>query len=193
MQFRKIMKLAQLTILALFISVVGSGCATKIAVVKDTCPKSYTIKGRTYHPLKKASPGFFQSGIASWYGPGFDGKKTASGEIYDMHSLTAAHNILPLNTLVRVTNLSNNKDVVVRINDRGPFVGERVIDLSLAAAKQIGMVAPGTTPVRVSVIGPADSMLAARVSQPQTASSRRSAPNPFFSTGRNRFLALRDP
>jgi peptidoglycan lytic transglycosylase len=187
------MKLTQLTILAIFICLVGSGCATRMAVVKGSCPKPYTIKGRTYHPLKEASPGFFQRGIASWYGPGFHGKKTASGEIYDMHTLTAAHNILPLNTLVRVTNLSNNKDVIVRINDRGPFVGERVIDLSLAAAQRIGMVAPGTTPVRVSVIGPAGSMLAARASQTQTASSRRSAPNPFFSRGRNRFLALRDP
>jgi rare lipoprotein A len=187
------MKLTQLTILAIFICILGSGCATRTAFVKHSCPKPYTIKGRTYHPLKKASPGFFQRGIASWYGPGFHGKKTASGETYDMHCLTAAHNILPLNTLVRVTNLSNNKDVVVRVNDRGPFVGERVIDLSLAAAQQIGMVAPGTTPVRISVIGPANSMLAARASQTRTASSRLSAPNPFFSRGRNRFLALRDP
>ena len=101
-----------------------------MAAVKETCPKSYTIKGRSYHPMKKAYPGFFQRGIASWYGPGFDGRKTSSGEIYDMHSLTAAHNILPINTLVRVTNLSNNKDVVVRINDRGPFVKDRVVDLS---------------------------------------------------------------
>jgi peptidoglycan lytic transglycosylase len=188
-----IMKLTQLTILALFICIAGSGCATRMAIVKDSCPKPYTIKGRTYHPLKKAYPGFFQRGIASWYGPGFNGRKTASGEIYDMHTLTAAHNILPLNTLVRVTNLSNNKDVVVRINDRGPFVGERVIDLSLAAAQEIGMVAPGTTPVRVSVIGPANSMLAAGSSRTQKASTRRSAPNPFFSSGRNRLLALRDP
>ncbi len=187
------MKLFQLTILALFISIVGSGCATKMAVVKEGSSKSYTIKGRTYHPMKKAYPGFFQHGVASWYGPGFDGKKTSSGEIYDMHALTAAHNILPLNTLVRVTNLSNNKDVVVRINDRGPFVNDRVVDLSLAAAQRIGMVAPGTTPVRVSVIGPADSMLASRIPETGKGNRSRSAPNPFFSNSRNRILALRDP
>ncbi len=187
------MKLTQLAILALFISIVGTGCATKIATVKESSPKPYTIKGRTYHPMKKAYPGFFQHGIASWYGPGFDGRKTSSGEIYDMNGLTAAHNILPLNTLVRVTNLSNNKDVVVRINDRGPFVKDRVIDLSLGAAQRIGVVAPGTTPVRVSVIGPADSMLAARIPEAGTGNRSRSAPNPFFSNSRNRLLALRDP
>lgn len=187
------MKLTQLAILALFISIFGTGCATKMAAVKETCPKSYTIKGRTYQPIKKITPGLFQSGIASWYGPGFDGKKTSSGEIYDMHGLTAAHSILPLNTLVRVTNLSNNKDVVVRINDRGPFVGERVIDLSLAAAQTIGMVAPGTAPVRVAVIGPADSKLAAKLPRTEKGTAIASAPNPFFSSGRNRLLALRDP
>jgi rare lipoprotein A len=185
------MKLPQLAIMALFICIVGTGCATKMATVKESGPKSYTIKGRTYHPMKKAYPGFFQHGIASWYGPGFDGKKTSSGEIYDMHSLTAAHNILPLNTLVRVTNLSNNKDVVVRINDRGPFVRDRVVDLSLAAAQRIGMVAPGTTPVRISVIGPADSMLAARIAE--TGSGSPSVPNPFFTKNRTRLLALRAP
>ena len=110
-----------------------------------------------------------------------------------MHSLTAAHNILPINTLVRVTNLSNNKDVVVRINDRGPFVKDRVVDLSLAAAQRIGMVAPGTTPVRISVIGPADSMLAARIAETEDRSGSRSVPNPFFTKNRNRILALRAP
>jgi rare lipoprotein A len=156
-------------------------------------PKSYTVQGKTYHPLKKAYPGFCQSGVASWYGPGFDGRKTSSGEIYDMHGLTAAHNILPLNTLVRVTNLSNNKDVVVRINDRGPFVKDRVIDLSLAAAQRIGMVAPGTTPVRVSVLGPADSVLAGHTPEIRDGHRSRGVANPFFSNGRNKLLALRDP
>jgi len=187
------MKFVQLSILTLFIFIAGGGCATKIAAMKHGCAKSYTVKGRTYHPIKKAYPGFFQHGVASWYGPGFDGRKTSSGEIYDMHGLTAAHNVLPLHTLVKVTNLSNNKDVVVRINDRGPFVKDRVIDLSLAAAQRIGMVAPGTSPVRVSVIGAADSMKAAKIPESRMGNRSRSVPNPFFSNSRNRLLALRDP
>nr|WP_277621102.1 septal ring lytic transglycosylase RlpA family protein [Thermus arciformis] len=81
---------------------------------------------------------FLQEGLAVWYGPGFHGKRTASGEVYDMHALTAAHPSLPFGTRVRVTNLKNGKSVVVRINDRGPFGGRYIIDLSYAAAKAIG-------------------------------------------------------
>ncbi|MGB6065896.1 MAG: septal ring lytic transglycosylase RlpA family protein [Desulfomonilaceae bacterium] len=187
------MKLFQLTIIALFITILTGGCASRIVALKQGCPKSYVVRGRTYYPLPKACPGFFQNGVASWYGPGFDGKKTSSGEVYDMHGLTAAHSVLPLNTLVRVTNLKNNKDVVVRINDRGPFVKDRVIDLSLAAAQKIGMVAPGTTPVRVTVIGPGNSMLASAIPARSERILRRSISNPFFSRGRHRLLALRDP
>ncbi len=92
-------------------------------------------------------------GTASWYGPNFHGKKTASGEIYDMYELTAAHKDLPLGTTCIVTNLENDKSVTVRINDRGPFVKDRVIDLSYAAAKVIDMVDSGTATVRVEVLG----------------------------------------
>ena len=92
-------------------------------------------------------------GEASWYGPNFHGKKTASGEIYDMYELTAAHKELPLGTTCIVTNLENDKSVTVRINDRGPFVKGRVIDLSYAAAKVIDMVDSGTARVRVEVLG----------------------------------------
>lgn len=186
------MKLFQLTIMALFMSVIAAGCASRIVAVKGGCPNSYAVRGRTYHPLQKACPGFFQDGVASWYGPGFDGKKTSSGEVYNMHGLTAAHSVLPLNTLVRVTNLKNNKNVVVRINDRGPFVKDRVIDLSLAAAQKIGMVAQGTSPVRVSVIGPASSMLASAIPERRPKILRRGISNPFFSRRRQRFLTLRD-
>jgi rare lipoprotein A len=91
-------------------------------------------------------------GIASWYGPEFHGKKTASGEIFDMTDFTAAHKTLPLGTTCIVTNKRNNKSVTVRINDRGPFAKERVIDLSYAAAKVIGMIETGTAPVRVEVL-----------------------------------------
>jgi len=97
-------------------------------------------------------PGVPQTGIASWYGPGFHGRTTTSGEPYDQHDLTAAHPTLPLDTRVRVTNLDNDRSVEVRINDRGPFVKERAIDLSYAAAHAIGVVGPGTAPVRIEVV-----------------------------------------
>lgn len=93
-----------------------------------------------------------QSGIASWYGPGFHGKKTTSGTVYDQNALTAAHQTLPLGSSVRVTNLKNHKTVEVLINDRGPFAKGRIIDLSHAAAKRVAMVGPGTAPVLVEVL-----------------------------------------
>jgi rare lipoprotein A len=94
-----------------------------------------------------------QEGVASWYGPGFHGNRTANGEIYDQYELTAAHPSLPLGSRVMVTNLENGRAVEVRINDRGPFVDRRVIDLSYAAARTIGMVGPGTARVRIQVLG----------------------------------------
>ena len=94
-----------------------------------------------------------ETGTASWYGYPYHGRQAASGEIYDMETLTAAHPTLPFNTLVRVVNLENRKSVDVRIMDRGPFIDGRVIDLSHAAARALGMIVPGTVPVRVEVIG----------------------------------------
>ncbi len=91
-------------------------------------------------------------GTASWYGPGFHGNRTSSGEIYDQYDLTAAHQTLPLGTRVAVTNLTNGREVEVRINDRGPFVKGRSIDLSYAAARSLGMIGPGTVPVRIEVL-----------------------------------------
>jgi rare lipoprotein A len=93
-----------------------------------------------------------QTGIASWYGPKFHGKTTSNQEIFDMHDLTAAHPTLPFNTLVMVTNLDNGKSVVVRINDRGPFIKNRIIDLSYAAAKLLDMTTSGVAPVRLEVL-----------------------------------------
>jgi peptidoglycan lytic transglycosylase len=98
------------------------------------------------------TPGHPQNGIASWYGPGFHGQPTSSGAIYDQHALTAAHPKLPLGTRARVTNLENGKSVEVLINDRGPFAKSRVIDLSYAAAREIGMIGPGTARVRIDVV-----------------------------------------
>src|SRR5438309_11172638 len=93
-----------------------------------------------------------QLGVASWYGPGFHGNRTANGEIYDQYELTAAHRTLPLGTRVMVTNLSNGRAVEVRINDRGPFVDGRAIDLSYAAARVLRMVGPGTARVRIDAL-----------------------------------------
>ena len=114
--------------------------------------KPYTIKGKTYYPLL-SSHGFSEEGIASWYGKDFHGKKTANGEIYDMHGMTAAHKLLPFGTKVKVTNRENGKSIVVRINDRGPFVANRVIDLTRTGAERIGMIAKGTAPVTLETMG----------------------------------------
>jgi rare lipoprotein A len=104
--------------------------------------------------------------MASWYGTKFDGRRTASGERYDMHQLTAAHPTLPFGTLVQVTNVENGRQVVVRINDRGPFGRRRVIDLSYAAARELRMVGPGTAQVELAVIGRFDPMAPASPAQP---------------------------
>lgn len=93
-----------------------------------------------------------EEGVASWYGVPFNGRRTSNGEIYDMHTMTAAHRTLPFNCMVRVTNLDNGKQTEVRINDRGPFVANRVIDLSLAAAQAIEMWGPGTAHVRLEIL-----------------------------------------
>jgi rare lipoprotein A len=103
-------------------------------------------------PAPELPPQGPHQGIASWYGPGFDGRSTSSGEIYDRYGLTAAHPSLPLGTRVRVTNLGNGRSVDLRINDRGPFVKGRVIDLSYTAARELGVVGPGTAEVRVEPI-----------------------------------------
>lgn len=114
--------------------------------------KPYSVNGKRYEPLRESN-GFVEEGLASWYGPDFHGKPTSCGEIYDMHALTAAHKILPLGVSVRVTNQNNGKSVVVRVNDRGPFVGNRIIDLSYAAAQELDIVAAGTAPVRIEALG----------------------------------------
>lgn len=111
----------------------------------------YVVFGQRYYPIKDAT-GYRKRGVASWYGGKFHGRKTANGERYDMHQLTAAHTTLPLPTWVKVTNLRNGATVTVRVNDRGPFVKNRLIDLSYAAAQQLGMVEDGTTLVEIEAI-----------------------------------------
>jgi rare lipoprotein A len=114
--------------------------------------RPYLINGERYYPLSK-SQGFVQFGKASWYGKKFHGRPTSSGEIYDMYQMTAAHKTLPLGTYVRAKNLTNKKHVIVKINDRGPFVKGRIIDLSYGAAKRIGMIGPGVAPVKIVALG----------------------------------------
>ncbi len=103
-----------------------------------------------------APSGYTEEGNASWYGVPFHGRHASNGEIYDMYKLTAAHRTLPFETMVRVTNLNNGKTTVVRITDRGPFVDNRIIDLSLAAAREVDSVGPGVVPARVEVLGGVD-------------------------------------
>ena len=132
-------------------------------------PPFYTVLGKRYVVLA-AADGFVERGVASWYGPTFHGIATSIGESYDMYGMSAAHKTLPLPAYARVTNLRNGKSVVVRINDRGPFVANRVIDLSYTAAAKLDMLKEGTTLVEVKVVTPADSEKLARTDElpPQT-------------------------
>jgi rare lipoprotein A len=116
-------------------------------------PPSYVVFGKRYY-TKDSSDGHVERGLASWYGKKFHGRKTSSGERYDMYGMTAAHKTLPLPSYVRVTNLENGRSAVVKVNDRGPFHGTRVIDLSYSAAKKIGVIANGTAMVEVRSIDP---------------------------------------
>ncbi|MDA3062486.1 MULTISPECIES: septal ring lytic transglycosylase RlpA family protein [unclassified Campylobacter] len=126
--------------------------APKIGKNSPATMRPYKINGKTYYP-EQVSIGDTQSGIASWYGPGFNGKKTSNGEIYDMNAMTAAHKTYPMNTMVKVTNRDTGASATVRINDRGPFVSGRVIDLSKSAANKVGVFAKGTAPVKLEVVG----------------------------------------
>jgi rare lipoprotein A len=148
-----------------------AGCSHHAAVTR--APAQTPSAGEAASPPVKSSPsvgspasgpppsserqppipgGYVEEGVASWYGVPFNGRRTSNGEIYDMHTLTAAHRTLPFNCVVRVTNLNNGKQTEVRINDRGPFVANRVIDLSLAAAQAIEMWGPGTANVRLEIL-----------------------------------------
>ena len=116
-------------------------------------PESYEVFGQTYYPLK-SSRGFVERGVASWYGPGFHRKRTSSGEPYDMYEMSAAHRVLPLPTYVEVTHLGSGRRAVVKVNDRGPFKDDRVLDLSYAAAYRLGIHGPGTAWVEIRALSP---------------------------------------
>jgi rare lipoprotein A len=163
-----LMNIRALPLLALVLLIL-CGCAKSVAPTKPPSPspsqpapvsipgpaqkapatqRPYSVFGQTYQPIPSAH-GYAEEGVASWYGADFHGRKTACGERYDMHALTAAHRILPMHTQVRVINIENGRSVVLRINDRGPFAKERIIDLSYAAAKELDVVRKGTARVRV--------------------------------------------
>ncbi|HUJ17217.1 MAG TPA: septal ring lytic transglycosylase RlpA family protein [Nitrospirota bacterium] len=129
-------------------------CAPKKPAVAPSkaSQRPYTVYGQRYEPLQ-THEGFVQTGVASWYGADFHGKNTSSGEKYDMHAMTAAHKTLPLGVYVKVRNQDTGKEAVVRVNDRGPFVKGRIIDLSYAAAKTLGIDIAGTAPVRIEALG----------------------------------------
>ncbi len=133
--------------------------------------KPYTVAGRTFYPTANPKP--VQVGVASWYGPRFHRRKTSNGEWFDMNYLSAAHPTMPLPSYARVTNLENGRTVVVRVNDRGPFVGTRIMDLSRAAAEQLGYLRQGKARVRVEYLGPAplgdDRQLLARLNSMKNA------------------------
>lgn len=117
-------------------------------------PPFYDVFGKRYYVLS-SSVGYRERGVASWYGPGFHKVRTSTGEPYDMYAMTAAHKTLPLPAYVQVTNLQNGRSVVVRVNDRGPFVGNRIIDLSYTAATKLDMLRKGTAMVEVRTVDPA--------------------------------------
>lgn len=131
-------------------------------------PEKYEVFGKTYR-VQRSARGHVERGLASWYGPGFHAERTSSGEPYDMYAMTAAHKTLPIPVYVRVTNLKNNRSVIVRVNDRGPFVGDRIIDLSYTAAWKLDMLRDGTTPVEIRVIEPGDDLPQVRTASTATA------------------------
>jgi rare lipoprotein A len=134
----------------------------------------YQVEGRWYVPTHE--PTYDEVGIASWYGPTFHGKPSATGETYDQMAMTAAHPTLPIPSLVRVTNLENGKSVIVRLNDRGPFVDDRLIDMSRGAAEALDMTRRGTARVRVQYVGPAPAAANATLTEAQLAAMPQAAP-----------------
>ena len=157
----------------LMLVVTRAACAygNKSTTATTRRPKPYRVDGIWYQPMEKAAD-FRQKGIASWYGKQFHGRKTSNGEVYNMYGVTAAHKTLPLGTWVKVRNLENGKSAELRINDRGPFVRGRVIDLSYGAAKKLGVVGPGTAKVEVIALG---------IRRADTAKGERYTPIDYYS------------
>jgi len=145
-------------------------------------PVSYEVFGKRYFILATAE-GYRERGVASWYGPDFHARPTSSGEPYDMYGMTAAHKTLPIPAYARVTNLSNGRSVIVRINDRGPFVANRIIDLSYTAAHKLDMTRAGTAFVEVEVLTPGSAVDAARDIAAPPAAAPLAAPVLYLQAG----------
>ncbi|MCF8057126.1 MAG: septal ring lytic transglycosylase RlpA family protein [Desulfocapsa sp.] len=136
--------------LFLYFTAVSSEASSK--KTKPATQRPYIVNNRSYAPLPSAE-GYEETGTASWYGHKFHGRLTSNGETYNMHDITAAHKLLPMHTMLLVTNLENGRKLVVRVNDRGPFVRERIIDLSYGAAKKLGLFEAGTAKVKITALG----------------------------------------
>jgi len=165
----------------------GANPPQNLAEIPDAVPKAepllraanrpYVVFGKTYEPMASLEP-FRQRGVASWYGRRFHGQKTSSGEPYDMYAMTAAHPTLPIPSYARVTDLANGRSVVVRINDRGPFHSDRIIDLSYTAAYKLGYAAAGSAEVEVESVLPGETQLAVAPPAPPPAAAESPAPPP---------------
>ena len=152
-------------------------------------PSSYVVHGKRYY-VKKESTGYVKRGIASWYGKKFHGRKTSNGERYNMYAMTAAHKTLPIPTYLQVTNLDNGKRVVVRVNDRGPFHGNRIIDLSYAAASKLGFVQNGTGRVEIRAVEPGQPTSVTTTAQAEPATTPVSVAATPRTTDNQLFLQL---
>lgn len=200
------LKNRQLTLLPVVTLLALSGCAPTAFEEKDSGPdryvdinsvpnavpkyeprsrygnmSSYKVFGKRYHTMENAE-GFVERGIASWYGNKFHGKRTSSGEPYDMYAMTAAHKKLPLPTYVEVTNLENNRQIIVKVNDRGPFHKNRIIDLSYVAAAKLGIDRKGTGLVEIRAINPSKPYVASHPVVHQD-SSGKADPGLFVQAG----------
>ncbi|VAX17887.1 Septum-associated rare lipoprotein A [hydrothermal vent metagenome] len=188
MKFKNNFGLLPVLIIALIATLAIGGCASSDKIKKRVGPgkpsgaygklkstKPYDIYGVMYYPLADAY-GYEKVGVASWYGKKFHGKPSASGETYDMDAMTAAHKTLPLQTMVEVTRLDTGKKIVVRINDRGPFVKNRIIDLSREGARRLGMMEHGTARVKVVALAKGEKRRG-------TEAVRLVEPAPDFDTG----------
>lgn len=163
----------------------GAKAPADIDTIPDAVPRieplhrgtmrPYAVMGRSYTPMTQLTP-YRARGIASWYGRRYHGKQTSSGEIYDMYAMTAAHTVLPIPSYVRVTNVANGKSAVVRVNDRGPFIDNRLIDLSYTAAHRLGIIGAGSGMVEVESIIPGMTATAPPVAPAPVASTAPAAP-----------------
>ena len=162
----------------------------ELARIPDAVPKveprsklgnmrTYEVFGKRYYVLDSEN-GFEQKGIASWYGPQFHGKKTSSGEAYDMYAMTAAHKTLPLPSYLEVENLENGRKVIVRVNDRGPFHDNRVVDLSYTAAIKLDMIAKGTALVEIRAINPGTHRGGGAPVRPRSGAAKKNVPLDFY-------------